>query len=70
MPDLDTVDASDVRTEFLGHSYFGDSGTVLSDLVYLIHERLRPQERERFSLDPVKNLAIVYWRFKPHPLSQ
>jgi esterase/lipase superfamily enzyme len=70
MPDLDTVDASDVRTEFLGHSYFGDSGTVLSDLVYLIHERLRPQERERFSLDPVKNLAIVYWRFKPHPLGQ
>jgi len=70
MPDLDTVDASDVRTEFLGHSYFGDSGTVLSDLVYLIHERLRPQERERFSLDPVKNLAIVYWRFKPHPASQ
>ena len=70
MPDLDTVDASDVRTEFLGHSYFGDSGTVLSDLVYLIHERLRPQERERFSLDPVKNLAIVYWRFKQHPLSQ
>jgi len=68
MPNLDTVDASDVRTEFLGHSYFGDSGTVLSDLVYLIHERLRPQERERFSLDPVKNLEIVYWRFKPHPI--
>jgi esterase/lipase superfamily enzyme len=70
MPDLDTVDASDVKTEFLGHSYFGDSGTVLSDLVHVIHERLRPQERERFSLDPVKNLSIVYWRFKPHPLGQ
>ena len=68
MPNLDTVDASDVQTEFLGHSYFGDSGTVLSDLVYLIHERLRPQERERFSLDPVRNLELVYWRFKQHPL--
>jgi esterase/lipase superfamily enzyme len=67
MPDLDTVDASDVRTEFLGHSYFGDSGTVLSDLVHVIHERLKPQDRERFSLDPVKNLAVVYWRFKQHP---
>jgi len=65
LPNLDTVDASMVSTEFLGHSYFGDSRTVVDDLKYVIHESLRPQERERFSLEPVRDLALgVYWRFK------
>jgi len=65
MPNLDTVDASMVSTEFMGHGYFADSTTVVSDLKYLIHESLKPQERERFSLDPVKDLALgLYWRFK------
>jgi esterase/lipase superfamily enzyme len=65
LPNLDTVDASSVSTEFLGHGYFADSTTVVSDLKYLIHESLKPQERERFSLDPVKDLALgLYWRFK------
>jgi hypothetical protein len=54
-----------VSTEFMGHGYFADSTTVVSDLKYLIHESLKPQERERFSLDPVKDLALgLYWRFK------
>ncbi len=65
MRNLDTVDASNVSTEFLGHGYFADSDTVVSDLKYLIKESLKPQERERFSLDPVKDLALgLYWRFK------
>jgi len=62
---LDTVDASGVSTEFLGHSYFGDSGTVMSDLKYVIRKSLPPEQRERFALERVRNAAIgLYWRFK------
>ena len=62
---LDTVDASGVSTEFLGHSYFGDSGTVMSDLKYVIRRSLPPEQRERFALERVRNAAIgLYWRFK------
>jgi esterase/lipase superfamily enzyme len=65
MPGLDTVDASTVDTEFLGHSYYGDSGTVVSDLKYVIRKSLPPEQRERFVLERVKNAAIgLYWRFK------
>jgi esterase/lipase superfamily enzyme len=64
MRDLDTVDASAVSTEFLGHSYFGDSTTVMSDLIHVIHKSLPPQERARFSLEPVRSALGVYWRFK------
>jgi len=62
--DLDTVDASTVSTEFLGHSYYGDSATVMSDLIYVIRQSLRPQQRERYMLEPVKATVGLYWRFK------
>ncbi len=64
MRDLDTVDASNVSTEFLGHSYFGDSSTVMSDLIYVIQKSLSPQERVRFALEPVRAAIGQYWRFK------
>jgi esterase/lipase superfamily enzyme len=64
MRGLDTVDASTVSTEFLGHSYFGDSTTVMSDLIYVIQKSLPPQERTRFALEPVRAAIGQYWRFK------
>jgi esterase/lipase superfamily enzyme len=65
LPDLDTVDASAVSTEFLGHSYFGESGTVMSDLKYVVRQSLRPEQRERLSLERVENAALgLYWRFR------
>ncbi|MBL8286983.1 MAG: alpha/beta hydrolase [Rubrivivax sp.] len=64
MSGLDTVDASNVSTEFLGHSYFGDNTTVMSDLMYVIQKSLPPQERTRFALEPVRAAIGQYWRFK------
>jgi esterase/lipase superfamily enzyme len=62
---LDTVDASNVSTDFIGHSYYGDSGTVMADLMYVVRRRLPPEERERFALERVKDAALgLYWRFK------
>ena len=67
LPGLDTVDASSVDTEFLGHSYFGDSGTVVADLKYIIRKSLPPEQREQYLLERVKGAAIgLYWRFKSH----
>ncbi len=64
---LDTVDASAVSTEFLGHSYFGDSDTVMSDLMYVIRKSLPPEEREHFALERVRDAAVgLYWRFRGH----
>jgi esterase/lipase superfamily enzyme len=62
MKDMDTVDASNIKTDFMGHSYFGDSGTVMADLFYLIRQRLKPAER--FALEPVHSTGGDYWRFK------
>ena len=64
MRDLDTVDASSVSTDFLGHSYFGDSSTVMSDLVYVIQKSLPPEERAGIVLELVRGAIGNYWRFK------
>jgi esterase/lipase superfamily enzyme len=60
---MDSIDASSVKTDFLGHSYYGDSSTLLSDLFYLIRKRLPPSER--FGLAPVSSPSGTYWRFAP-----
>jgi esterase/lipase superfamily enzyme len=59
---VDSVDASPVRTDFLSHSYFGDTETLLSDLFYLIRES-KPVE-QRFRLESVTSSDGKYWRFK------
>jgi esterase/lipase superfamily enzyme len=61
LPAMDTVDASRVKTDLLGHSYFGDSDTVVSDLFRLIRDRKKPAERG--VLQQVDSPAGRYWRF-------
>jgi len=60
-PGLDTIDASGVRTDFIGHSYFGDSTSVLGDLRDLILLRKRPEQRSRLS--PLMAGPSRYWTF-------
>ncbi len=60
LPGMDTVDATKVKTDLLGHSYFGDSDTVISDLFRLIRDRKKPAERGL--LQQVQS-AGPYWRF-------
>jgi len=45
LPDITTIDATSVDTSFIGHSYFGDSRTVLSDIYHLITNGLPPEQR-------------------------
>jgi esterase/lipase superfamily enzyme len=64
VPGIDTIDASSVETSTLGlgHSYYGDSGTILADLFALIQGRL---PAERFGLRPMTAPAGKYWLFQP-----
>lgn len=61
-PGVDTIDASAIRTDFVGHSYYADSDSVLGDLRDLILHGKRPGKRSRLS--PVKSDAGRYWTFK------
>lgn len=61
--DVDSIDASSVRTDFLNHSYFGDSGSILSDLFYLIRDNLPPSARVRLRKRDL--YGQTYWSFLP-----
>jgi esterase/lipase superfamily enzyme len=59
---LDTIDASNVDTSFLGHSYYAERRTLISDLFYLISDGKRPDERH--SLEPRDSSKGRYWAFR------
>jgi len=61
MQGIDTVDASDVETDFLGHSYFGDNRSVIADLLRLIRSGEEPQRR---GLARRERGSGVYWAFE------
>jgi esterase/lipase superfamily enzyme len=58
---VDTVDATSIDTSLLGHSYYGDNRSVLSDLFELIRRGSAPHER--FSLKPKERYGARYWLF-------
>jgi esterase/lipase superfamily enzyme len=58
---LDTIDASDMDTELLGHSYYGSCMPLIDDLRTLLKENLPPQERRLIAQET--NRKIPYWMF-------
>ncbi len=60
---IDTVDASTVDTALLGHSYFGDERTLLSDLFVLVRSGAGPDDRP--SLEALDRGGPRYWGFRP-----
>jgi esterase/lipase superfamily enzyme len=60
---LDTIDASSVDTSLLGHSYFGDNRSIISDIFYLIQHNLPPNRRSGLKSKTIQNL--YYWLFHP-----
>lgn len=63
VPGIETVDASHVDTSLLGHSYYGDASSVISDMFYLI--RNGQSADQRFGLRPIDAQVGRYWEFKP-----
>jgi len=62
IPGLDTIDASSIDTDFLGHSYFSDNWPLLSD----IHSLLFTDElaSQRFGLTKFENKDGKYYAFR------
>jgi esterase/lipase superfamily enzyme len=61
---MDTIDASTVETDFLGHSYFAESRTLIGDLYALLRNDHSPAQRvglEEIALTG----GLYYWRFRP-----
>jgi esterase/lipase superfamily enzyme len=59
---LDTIDASDVDTSLIGHAYYAENRTIMSDMFYLIQQGVPPGQR--FGLESVTVPQGSYWRFK------
>lgn len=60
---LDTVDASNVDTDFFGHSYATTNRTVMRDVYDLIHDNLPPAQRHE--LMAMHNAEGEYFTFCP-----
>nr|WP_315249422.1 alpha/beta hydrolase [uncultured Duganella sp.] len=62
VPGVETVDASTVDTDFLGHSFFSAARTVLSDIYSLLRDDKRAGER--FGLQVQKLSGETYFVFR------
>lgn len=60
MRGVETIDATGVSTDFLGHSYFASEGTVMSDLHYLFVDSMRASKRAWLMQPKGKS----YWTFR------
>ena len=63
MPGIDTVDASLIKTDFLSHSYYGDSTTLIYDIYNIINTGARADKRR--NLSKINDTNGIYWRFTP-----
>jgi len=63
VPGIDTIDVSAIDTNFVGHSYYGDNTSVVSDIMLLLGEGLPPARRPRLRAQGAP--PSRYWRFAP-----
>lgn len=61
IPGLDSIDASSVKTDFLAHSFFSDTRTVLGDLAAVVLEGKEPSKR--FGLKKLTTPSGPCWKF-------
>lgn len=60
---IETVDATDIDTDFLGHAYVAETRPLLTDVTLLIKNRLRAPDRPGLlRVDTGEGLS--FWRFK------
>ncbi len=60
---IDTIDASAVETDLLGHSYFANARSVVGDLFQLLRTGEGPADR--VGLHPVDDNGKRHWSFVP-----
>jgi esterase/lipase superfamily enzyme len=62
LPGIDTVDATNIDTDFLGHSIFSDTWALLADIAWLLHGQ--KNGTYRFGLDNIETVNGSYLRFR------
>ena len=62
IPGIDTIDASEVDSSLLGHSYIAGSQTLLSDLIEIFRSGKRAGKREKLKQQSFNDLP--YWVFE------
>jgi esterase/lipase superfamily enzyme len=60
---VDTIDASRVDTTFIGHSYYAENRSVLSDIFWLLKDGKPP--KDRFGMREVDRADGIYYEFRP-----
>lgn len=63
LTDAETIDATRVDTDFLGHSYFAQSPLLIQDITVLLKDRLRAARRK--ALMEFNTTNPVTWQFRP-----
>jgi esterase/lipase superfamily enzyme len=63
VPRVDTIDATAVDTELIGHAYFGDNRSILTDMFEVMHTSSPPGQR--FGMHPATLQQMTYWVFNP-----
>jgi len=61
-PGIETIDVSALDTSFLGHSYYGDSNSIIADMHHLF--RTVRSARERAWLTSMERGGQRYWEFR------
>ncbi|MFO0809863.1 MAG: alpha/beta hydrolase [Gemmataceae bacterium] len=62
LPGLDTIDVSTVDTSLIGHTYYGDSKSIITDLQHLVKRGEPPPKRPW--LRPAERRSLPYWLFR------
>ncbi len=62
MPGVDLIDASGAKSDFFGHTYFGDNATILSDMYELLQNLNAAKDRP--GLEQVDTPDGPYWRIR------
>lgn len=60
---MDTIDASNVDTSLIGHSYYGDSRSIINDMHYLVQSQLPVSKRA--GLSSVGKVPNMHWLLRP-----
>jgi esterase/lipase superfamily enzyme len=60
---MDSIDATAVDTEMVGHFYYAENRSVLSDIFNLLRDA-SPADR-RFGIHRIRRGAKSYWAFDP-----
>jgi esterase/lipase superfamily enzyme len=60
VPGIATIDSSEVETDFLGHSYFAESTSIIADMFDILSGVTNPEDRRH--LVPVEAHFGRYWK--------